>query len=410
MSAFRPVLSLIAAVWFVQLSGGMLGVLTPLGLADMEVGSLGVGVVAGLHAAGFMIGAYIAPRLIGTLGNIRMFAAAAALTAVGALMQGLWQSELGWALIRLVQGATFAAMFASAEAWLGRAAPVEHRGSVLGAYNVAAKAALLMGPVLFLQTAALSPQNYIWTGLFLAAALVPICVTRQQEPRRVAVARLPVMRMIKITPSAVFGVFIAGIVNTGTMSLLPIYISTISGGANAVAAAALAYAVANAGGLLSQWPAGRLSDRFERRFVIAALAAMSGLMAIALAAFGSMLEMKVILVLLFFWGAGSLSFYGVCVAHGVDRVSDDDLTALMSTLLLVWAAGSVIGPVAAGGAMRSGLGPAGLFALAAAGLFALTVAMLIRGIGRQGVPDTDQTEWQPVLPAGLPGGELDPRT
>ncbi|MEO0883661.1 MAG: MFS transporter [Pseudomonadota bacterium] len=409
MSALRPVFSLIAAVWFLQLSGGLLGVVTPLGLVEMDVGTFGVGVIAGLYAAGFMAGAYVSPSIIGTLGNIRIFAAAAALSAIGALIQGLWLSEYAWAFIRFVQGATFAAMFASAEAWLGRAAPVESRGSVLGTYNVAAKAALLIAPVVFVGTSALQPQNYIWSGLFLAAALVPICITKQQEPLKVPVSRLPIVRMIRTSPSAVFGVFVAGVVNMGVLSLLPIYAAGISTG-DTVAAAALAYAAANAGGLISQWPAGRISDKYERRFVIAAMAASAGLASLVLAVFGSVLNLEMTMLVFFLWGAGSLSFYGVCIAHGVDRVSETDVTAFMSTLLLVWAAGSVLGPVVAGAAMRSELGPSGLFAMAAVGLFALTTAMTIRRIGTDPVPDADQTDWQPVLPAGLPGGELDPRT
>ena len=136
MHAIRPVLSLILAVWFLQLSGGMLSVVTPIGLSEMGTSSIGVGIIAGLYATGFMAGAYFSPRLIGEIGNIRVFAAGAALTAVGALSQGLWTSEIGWALVRFVQGATFAGMFAAAEAWLGRVTPQQHRGNVLGVYNV----------------------------------------------------------------------------------------------------------------------------------------------------------------------------------------------------------------------------------------------------------------------------------
>ena len=81
------------AVWFLQLAGGMLSVVTPVGLAELGAASDAVGLIAALHAAGFMAGAYYAPRLIGELGNIRVFAAAAALTAVGAISQGLWRTR-----------------------------------------------------------------------------------------------------------------------------------------------------------------------------------------------------------------------------------------------------------------------------------------------------------------------------
>ncbi|MCR9196312.1 MAG: MFS transporter [Hyphomonas sp.] len=410
MLTVRPVLSLVLAVWFLQLAGGILSVVTPVGLAELGAASDAVGVIAALHAAGFMAGAYYAPRLIGELGNIRVFAAAAALTAVGAISQGLWMSEFGWAMIRFVQGATFAAMFAAAEAWLGRVTPKENRGNVLGFYNVAAKAALLLGPLIILNMSPLDPKNFLWCGLFLAAALVPVCLTRRQEPVRVASGRLPLLRLLKVSPSACAGVFIAGLVNSGTLALLPIYTGGLGMGANALALAGAAFSVANIGGLLSQWPAGRLSDHVDRRNVVAGMAFLAGAACLALWVFGDDVSTMLMFALLFIWGAGSLSFYGICVAHGVDRVNDADMTPMMSMLLIVWALGSVIGPVIAGGVMQTSLGVSGLFAFAFLGLSVLVVIMLLRRFEKPSVAEQDQSEWQPSMPAGIPGGALDPRT
>lgn len=410
MHAIRPVLSLVLAVWFLQLSGGMLSVVTPIGLSEMGTSSIGVGIVAGLHAAGFMAGAYYAPILIGEIGNIRVFAAGAALTAVGAISQGLWTSEIGWALVRFIQGATFAGMFAAAEAWLGRVTPQQHRGNVLGVYNVAAKAALLSGPLIVVGMTPLDPKVYLWCGLFLAAALVPVCLTRRQEPPKIVSDRLPISRLLKISPSASAGVFIAGLVNSGTLALLPVFAATLASDGNALATAGIAYSVANIGGLLSQWPAGLISDRMDRRNVIAFMALISGGATLALFLLAGSISTLAVYLLLFVWGAGSLSFYGVCVAHGVDRVSDEDMTAMMSMLLIVWALGSVVGPIVAGLIMRSPIGASGLFAFSTACLFVLFVIMLIRRIERAPVPDEEQSNWQPNLPAGLPGGDLDPRT
>ncbi len=410
MLMVRPVLSLVLAVWFLQLAGGLLSVVTPVGLAELGAASDAVGLIAALHAAGFMAGAYYAPRLIGEIGNIRVFAAASALTAVGAISQGLWMSEIGWALIRFVQGATFAAMFAAAEAWLGRVTPKEHRGSVLGVYNVAAKAALLLGPLIILGMSPLDPRNFLWCGLFLAAALVPVCITKRPEPARVVTGRLPFFKMLKVSPSACAGVFVAGLVNSGTLALLPIYTSSLSIEMNTLALAGIAYSIANVGGLLSQWPAGRLSDQVDRRNVVAAMAITAGLAAVTLWLCGETIALPVLLIVLFIWGAGSLSFYGICVAHGVDRVNDEDMTPMMSTLLIVWASGSVIGPVIAGLIMRTPLGTPGLFAFASVCLGVLAAIMLIRRIEKSSVPENDQSDWQPAMPAGLPGGDLDPRT
>ncbi len=406
----RTVSSLIVAVWFLQLAGGILNVITPIGLQEFGLSSFSIGLVISLHMAGFMIGAFFAPKFIGEYGNIRSFASAGALTGVTVLAQGLFLSDIGWALIRFAQGISFAAMFAAAEAWLGRATPKEQRGNVLGFYNLAAKAALFCGPVIIAGAAVLDPRNFLIAGLFLTMALVPICMTRRQEPLRIPIERLDLIYLIKQSPSAAIGVFIAGFVNTAVLALLPLYATLLSEPETQLKWAVLAYGAANIGGLISQWPAGRLSDHFDRRTVIAIMAILSGLAALSLFLFGQSLPVAASLVLLSLWGAGSLSFYGVCIAHGTDRAEDGDITALMSVLMLVWAFGSVLGPVIAGLIMLTGLGPSGLFAFAAIGLAVLGGVMLARKIHKEPVAEPDQAAWQPVLPAGLPGGDLDPRT
>jgi MFS family permease len=55
------------------------------------------------------------------------------------------------------------------------------------------------------------------------------------------------------------------------------------------------------------------------------------------------------------WGAGALSFYGLCVAHAADRCEPEKISRMMSGLLFVWATGSVIGPMVFGAVMTSHL-------------------------------------------------------
>lgn len=409
MSVFRPVLSLILAVGLLQLSGGLLGVVTPLGLGAMGVGQIGIGAVAALHGLGLMVGAYFSPQLISIFGNIRTFAAAAAITAIGALAMGLTLDGKAWALMRTLQGAGFAVMFASAEAWLGVAAAPSQRGNVLGVYHVVAKLALFSGPLLVIGLAALAPQQFLWAGLFLAGALVPICFTDQVEPQRQPIERLPFFRMLKLAPSALTAAFFAGVINTGTIALLPVYAASYADAGSRVGAAAIAFAAANIGGLLLQWPAGKVSDRFDRRTVIAVLSLVSGIAALALFLLNNVLGTTSRMVLIGLWGTGALSFYSVAVAHGVDRSREEDAPALMSTILLVWAGGSVIGPVVAGLLMSGGGHPERLMLLSIFGFALLSVIMLVRRANTKAVPDAEQEDWQPALPTGLAGTDLDPR-
>lgn len=406
MRALRPVIVLLLAVWFLQLAGGTLSVIVPLGLAELGAGDTVIGLIAALYAAGMMIGAYIAPGLVSRTGNIRTFSAAASLTLIGSLALSFALPIWAWAPIRIVQGIGFAAMFASAEAWLGQAAPEGHRGSVLGAYNVAAKAALMTGPFLIAGAAPLAPHTFVLTGLFLACALIPVCLTHQVEPSRVETKGLPFVLVFKAAPAAVAGCFMAGIINTGTYAFLPLYAGAVMPDQTAITAAAWAFAAANAGGLIAQWPLGRLSDRIDRRSVVGVQCAVTAMIALALFILGPRLPMSGVLGLIALWGAGSLTFYGISVAHGIDRMIDGRVTELVGVLIICWATGSVLGPILAGLVISAMPGTSALFLFTAGGLIILSLIMFYRR-SRKGVVDS-RVRWRAAMPApaGLMGARL----
>lgn len=407
---YRNVLAIITGVGVLQVAGGLLSMLTPLGLEAIGLSPLVIGLIAALHAAGFMAGAASAPKAVTTFGNIRVFSAAAALTGVGALLMQLYPNAVSWTLIRILQGACFAWMFASAESWLSEATPMKSRGAVLGFYHVIAKIALLVGPFLAVGDSPLDPRGFMWCALFLTLSLAPICLTRRGEPPPPDAAPLPLSRLYEIAPAAVMGVFMAGVINTGTIALMPVYAAEISPeGRTATDTAAIVLAFAWLGGLISQWPAGRISDRIDRRLVVGIMTLISGAAAIALGLIGDAAGFPVALGLLAIWGAGSLSFYGIAVAHAIDRSTPTQIPRVMSGLLFVWALGSVIGPPLSGFAFGATESGGGLFLLAGVYSFALTASMIWRKSARAAPKDEVQEPWSNAQPTSVAAAKIDPR-
>jgi len=404
MTDTRSVLALILSVMILQLAGGLTGVLTPLGLEQLGVGPSLIGIVAGLNAAGFMLGAWTAPRALALVGNIRLFAAGAGISAAAILSLSLVHEPAYWALIRIVQGIAFAYMFTSIESWLGEAVPARSRGNVMGTYHTAAKLSLMLGPFFVAGLSPLDSRAYLWAGLFLALALVPVCLTRVKEPPAPDRKAMPLSRLFSIAPAAVVGVAGAGVINTGTLAFLPVYFEKFSLAGGGTAAAAIAGAVVWAGGLIVQWPAGRLSDSIDRRLVVALLCGASGAAALTIALSGHALGEMGILALLAVWGAGALCFYGVCVAHAIDRTPQGQVPQVMSGLLFVWAGGSIIGPLISGLAMRFG-GGAALFGLSGGLLVLLAVYMILRARLRE----APESQPAPILPSPLASVEIMPR-
>ena len=146
MTDTRNVFALILAVMILQIAGGLLSMLTPLGLEALGTAPQFIGGIAALYATGFMLGAWTAPAALASFGNIRLFAAAAAVTSAGSIALSLWYEPGFWAIVRIVQGVSFAYMFTSVESWLGQAVPDKSRGNVMGLYHMGAKLSLMIGP------------------------------------------------------------------------------------------------------------------------------------------------------------------------------------------------------------------------------------------------------------------------
>jgi MFS family permease len=148
--------------------------------------------------------------------------------------------------------------------------------------------------------------------------------------------------------------------------------------------------------LLIQWHAGKLSDRIDRRIVLATLIGVPGIAAFVLATLGAELSLTFNTILFGIWGAGALSYYGIAVAHLGDRTPRAELAAASSGLLFVWAAGTIIGP-AIGGLLVDVTGSALSIFWQAGVVSAIMVPWVLwRTARRPGVPREEKVGFGPV--------------
>lgn len=408
MLVFRNVFSLILAASLFQVAVGLLGVIVPISLVEAGYSKSVIGIIAGVYSAGFMAGAFYAPRLITDIGNIRTFSTAAGLSAVAILIMALYSDPYVWAVMRFVQGISIALMFASDESWMTEATPSEQRGTVIGIYHVAAKLALIIGPFFAVGQTSSDVQPFIWCAIFLIIALVPVGITRSIQPDPPDPDPFPISAMYRIAPAAVIGAFIAGFSNTGFLALLPIYADNTKGDVGAAAAQIMA--ATWIGGMLTQFPAGYISDRIDRRIVIAIMGILSAIASALLFVINGMPSSLLVLAMLGLWGGGALSFYGLCVAHAADRCAPKLIARMLSGLLFVWAAGSILGPVVFGFVMETEFGARGLFLLELVIGIALAILMLWRRTARSPVKEENRETYEAVLPTSVNNAELDPRS
>ena len=408
LAAYRNILVLVAALTLLQGAMAALAMVMSLKLLSAGVAEAGIGLVASAYSAGFLGGTLIAPHEIRRIGHIRTFTLLAGICALAVLMLPVAGREIvGWSVLLALAGAGAAGMLTAGESWIANAAPPQNRGAILGFYHMVSKTGAIAAPFIVAGVLAGYGAFMVVTGLFIAA-LLPVAATNRTQPALVAAKPFGPRRLLAQAPASVFAAFCAGAVNNSIAQLYPVFAAALRPEDSAAFAAQLNGAIL-AGAMVGLWPVGLMSDRFDRRLVIAAASAIGAVSAIGIALTAAINVPLLTLLLAAAFGAGSLSYYAVAVANAADRASPEEITSMMAGILVIWGIGSVIGPLIAGGFLQVLPGGAGLFIFAAIALGALTFACLSR-MAISPPPPADEREPFKVSPAtSLAIAEFDPR-
>jgi MFS family permease len=407
MRDYRNLGAIMFALSLMQIAGGALAIVVPLALEARGNGPFNIGVVIACYGLGLMGGALLAPRFIAAVGHIRAFAFFAALAAAFTLALYAHIDVYVWAVLRMGLGACAAGIFTAGESWIATEAPKQRRGALLGFYHVVSKIALIGGALIVGGVAPDSPAPFMIAGGIFALCLAPVAATRKAAPPPPSTEPFAPRALVQMAPAAFVASAAAGLINGAVTGLSPVYAAPWNP-SDPTTPAAIFYAVLMIGGVISQFPAGSLSDRVDRRLVIGALAATSAAASFALALLPPGVSPVLPLVFGFIWGGGALSYYGVAVAHAIDRVPVSMHARVIAGLLVVWAAGNIVGPLFAGFVMQ-GLGPPGLFVYAGIGSLILAAAMVRRSSDREPVPAAEREPFATVQASSLAAAELDPR-
>lgn len=408
LSAYRNILALVAALTLLQGAMAALAVVMSFTLIANGVSPAGIGLVAAAYSAGFLAGTLAAPFEISRIGHIRAFTFLGGLCALVMLLLPLAGVALtGWALLLALAGLGAAGMLTAGESWIANAAPAQRRGAILGFYHMVSKSGAIAAPFLVAGAIGGLGAFMIVAGLFVMA-LLPVAATNRTQPELVAARPLWPTRLIALAPASALGAFCAGAVNNSVAQLYPVFAAGVASESVAAFSAQLNGAIL-AGAMVGLWPVGLLSDRFDRRVVIAGAAALGAASAAGIALAASAGNSGAILWCAALFGAGSLSYYGVAVANAVDRAQADEITSMMACVLVVWGIGSVLGPPVAGLFMQFVPGGSGLFVFAAIVLTGLAILCLSRAAASPPAPAEGREPFTVSPATSLAIAEFDPR-
>ncbi len=407
-SFFVAIAALILGYFFTMLGYGLLSTL--LGVRAVAEGfpTEVTGLVMSAYYAGFVIGTQVADKLIGRVGHIRAFAVFAATTSIAAVAHAILVDPIAWGVLRLAGGFGMAGLSMVTESWLNERATNENRGRVLSVYMLTVFIGIGAGQFLLVLG---SPEGFMLfsiAAILFCLALIPVSLTRATSPAPIESSRFTLAKMWRLSPLALVGMFAGGLI-TGAFSGMGAVFATEVGLDTAGISRMMAIAVL--GGLLLQWPLGRLSDKWDRRWVLTVIGLGIALASVGLVvtADGSGLAFDAFALV---FGGFSYTMYSVATAHANDFIEPEDLVQAAGGLLLAFGVGAVAGPFAASLVMAA-IGPAGLFVHTAVAASACTAFALVRMRARPTLPSEERDAFV-AQPQGAPvttpmAYQLDPR-
>lgn len=358
---------------------GLLVTLLPLRLVDYGYGGEAIGLVVSVYMVGFIFGCLMTQPLLRSVGHIRTYAAFAALAAVIALVLDWSQGLPVWLALRFAAGFAAAALGIVTESWLNELSTNETRGRVLTIYVLTTGLFYGLGQLAARDFEATGSRLLMATAALYALSLVPLTAVKVESPKTPARMKLHLLHAFKVSPTGALGCLATGLIAM-TFSGIGSYYGRSLGLTQADIVFLLA--ASQIGGIALQFPLGWLSDRVDRRWVLILMHAALIVVAIGFVLAEAMSPFWFLIVLFVGFGGFGEALYPVSVAQAADRAKPEEYVPVCSNLLMLWALGGAIGPIAGTFAIERGGADAFFWYVAGISL-ALGLFTLLR-MGRRG--------------------------
>jgi MFS family permease len=355
------------------------------------------GIIMSCYYVGYLAGTAAAPRLLRQIGHIRVFAVLAAVASATILVMAAFVQPFIWAVMRLTSGVCFAGIYVVAESWLNDRASQTNRGRLLAVYMLVLYVGLGAAQFLLILASPSTATPFMLVSVLISLSMVPIAVSAQQVPQQAVPKKVRYRDLYRNSPLGVVAVCMSGMISSIVFAMGPVY-ARLSGLGNSGIATFMAVSILAA--VLTQYPVGRLSDRTDRRTVIAAVCALATLVASCVVVFGPTMPRSVFLLLAGLFSGFALTLYSLSVSHVNDKLESAQMVAASSALLRLNGGAAAVGPALAGSLMAA-FGPPAYFTTLATLTGTLTVYDLWRKTRRKPVPPAQKGPFINVQPQGM---------
>ena len=384
-------LQVISSAWALLLGMGLLMVgngmqSTLLGVRGQieNFGTFEMSVVISAYFIGFLGGSRMAPNLIRRVGHVRVFAALASLISAVMILYPTLVNPWVWVLGRILIGFCFSAVYVTAESWLNDAASNENRGQALSIYMIVQTAGIVLAQGLMVTA---DPSGYVLfviPSILVSIAITPILLSISPTPAFETTKAMSLRELMGFSPLGCVGMFLLGSVFSAQFGMASVYGSEAG---LSVGEISTFVATIFIGGMITQYPIGWLSDRMDRRALIALTAAVGAVGAsIGVMSNG---DFTLILAAAFLMGSTSNPLYSLLLAYTNDFLDHEDMAAGSGGMIFLNGLGAVSGPLITGW-MMGVFGPSGFYMLIGVLFAMLAIYAVYRATQRAAIP-VDET-------------------
>lgn len=355
LSVVRSTWPLLAGILLLMVGNGMQGTLLGIRGGIEGIATFNMSVVMAAYFGGFLAGSLTVPRMIQSVGHVRVFAALGSMISAVLILYPVAPNWVVWSVLRFVIGFSFCGVYITAESWLNAGATNQTRGQALSAYMIVQMVGIIGGQFLLNAADPAGWLLFVIPSVLVSLAFTPILLSPQPAPRFETIQRMSFARLFRASPLGCVGIFLMGGVFSALFGMASVWGTATGMTVREISSFVAAIYI---GGLVLQFPMGWLSDRMDRRRLVLALAILGGVTALvtmvtAPGFWGLMLAGAIV-------GGVANPVYALLLAYTNDYLDTSDMAAASAGLLFINGVGAISGPPITGWLMAVA-GPPGFW-------------------------------------------------
>lgn len=337
------VASVILSMALIAVGNGLIFAFVPLRLALEGLPPALAGSMVISLSAGGIAGCFLTGVLVRRVGHARVYMTFSALIILSNVILSTSVEPVLWLFARAGYGISITGLFIVSQSWLNDVVGNDIRGRVLAIFYVSYIVGIGAGSYLIAYIDVATSTAPLIAISFAALSIMPVGLTRLRPPPPPETASISIGTVWRISPVALVGMLAVGGLTMMIAGFTPIHLAASGYDKGEIALLMLALPL---GTLLVQLPAGWLSDRVDRRYVLAGAAITVAIVGIVVHQWDGS-PILVLIGIYVIWAGAAESIYSISNAHASDRAERGELVQVASTMLFAWSLSGFLTPAVA---------------------------------------------------------------